>query len=152
MGRNLSPFPRCQETLLLGSRGGVVVPEHFRFASQRRISSTLAGNENTLDSNLGTASKPLSINSRPAPRLTWRPLPSHRSASWKGLAVFRESHLRRDQSQFCRYQAQRLLKLAQCCSDTNVRYHLVIRASDWLSRAQEKETANKTARSLSIVA
>ena len=66
--------------------------------------------------------------------------------------MFQETHLRWSESQFCRHQAQRLLKLAQRCSDTKVRYHLVMRASDWLSLAQEKEKANKTARSLRIVA
>jgi hypothetical protein len=41
-------------------------------------------------SNLGTASKPLSINSGPTPRLSWRPLP-HKRASGKLLRVHSKS-------------------------------------------------------------
>ena len=45
----------------------------------------------------------------------------------------------RSESQFCRDEADRLLKLANECSDAKVRNHLHVMASEWLERAKAKE-------------
>jgi hypothetical protein len=43
------------------------------------------------------------------------------------------------ESEFCRRQADRLLKLAEQCSDDDVRGQLSVMASEWLERAKANE-------------
>ncbi len=43
------------------------------------------------------------------------------------------------ESEFCRRQADRLLKLAEQCSDADVRDQLSVMASEWLERAKATE-------------
>ena len=49
-------------------------------------------------------------------------------------------------SQFCREQAERLLKLAQATADQTLRVHLVQMAEEWQAEAKAKDlTAKKIA-------
>jgi hypothetical protein len=43
------------------------------------------------------------------------------------------------ESEFCRRQADRLLKLAEQCSDADVRGQLSVMANEWLERAKAPE-------------
>ena len=45
----------------------------------------------------------------------------------------------RAEPQFCRDQAERLLKLAKECEDPKVRDDLCVMASEWLERAAAKD-------------
>jgi hypothetical protein len=47
--------------------------------------------------------------------------------------------MHRSEPQFCRDQAERLLKLAGACADTKVRDDLRVMADEWLKRAEAKE-------------
>lgn len=49
----------------------------------------------------------------------------------------------RSESQFCRDEAERLLKLAKEITDANVRQHLIDMASEWVARAGVKLESNK---------
>jgi hypothetical protein len=47
------------------------------------------------------------------------------------------------ESEFCRRQANRLLKLAEQCSDADVRGQLAVMANEWLERAKAIESPAK---------
>ena len=47
--------------------------------------------------------------------------------------------MHRSEPQFCRDQAEHLLKLAKECEDTKVRDDLCVMASEWMERAAAKE-------------
>ena len=47
------------------------------------------------------------------------------------------------ESEFCRRQAVRLLKLAEQCSDADVRDQLSVMANEWLERAKAAESPGK---------
>jgi hypothetical protein len=47
--------------------------------------------------------------------------------------------MHRDEVQFCRDQAQRILELAKECTDSKVRDRLAMIANEWLDRAKAKE-------------
>jgi hypothetical protein len=56
--------------------------------------------------------------------------------------------MNRTESQFCLDEAERLLKLAEHCSDKKVQQHLRQMAQDWTARAKfkiEQENAPKIA-------
>ena len=48
--------------------------------------------------------------------------------------------MKRTEAQFCRDEAERLLKLAKECSDKKLRDHLAVMANEWLERAKAKES------------
>jgi hypothetical protein len=52
--------------------------------------------------------------------------------------------MHRTEFQFCRDQAECLLKLAQECADPKVRDHLAVMANEWLERAKVKENQART--------
>jgi hypothetical protein len=53
--------------------------------------------------------------------------------------------MHRSEPQFCRDQAERLLKLANACDDPKVRDDLCVMANEWLERAEAIEKLPKTA-------
>jgi hypothetical protein len=54
--------------------------------------------------------------------------------------------MNRSESQFCRDEAERLLKLAKETSDQKVRQHLIEMAGEWVARAKIKQiTSAKSA-------
>lgn len=51
--------------------------------------------------------------------------------------------MRASESEFCRRQADRLRKLAEQCSDADVRDQLSVMANEWLERAKAAESPAK---------
>ncbi len=51
--------------------------------------------------------------------------------------------MRASESEFCRRQADRLRKLAEQCSDADVRDQLSVMANEWLERAKAIESLAK---------
>jgi hypothetical protein len=51
--------------------------------------------------------------------------------------------MHRSEPQFCRDQAERLLKLAGACEDAKVRDDLCVMANEWLNRAEAKERQDR---------
>jgi hypothetical protein len=47
--------------------------------------------------------------------------------------------MHRTEAEFCRHQAQRLLKLAKECVDPQIRDQIVTMADEWVGRAIAKE-------------
>jgi hypothetical protein len=52
--------------------------------------------------------------------------------------------MHRSEAQFCRDEAERLLRLAMECGDAQVRDDLTLMANEWLERAKTKEEPAKT--------
>ncbi len=54
--------------------------------------------------------------------------------------------MHRNEMQFCRDEAQRLLELAKKCSESRVRDRLAMIANEWLDRAKAKENLPRSAK------
>jgi hypothetical protein len=52
--------------------------------------------------------------------------------------------MHRTEAEFCRQEAERLLKLAKECTDLQVRRHLTEMAHEWVQRAKAKATKKAT--------
>ena len=53
--------------------------------------------------------------------------------------------MHRTEAEFCRHQAERLLKLVNECVDPKIREQITALTNDWLGRAVAKESLPKSA-------
>ena len=53
--------------------------------------------------------------------------------------------MQRTEAEYCRYQAERLLRLAQQCVDPEIRDQVTAMANEWLERVKAKEPPPKAA-------
>jgi hypothetical protein len=51
--------------------------------------------------------------------------------------------MHRTEAEFCRQQAERLLKLAQQCVNAEIRDQITILANEWANKAKAKESLSK---------